>query len=109
MAGGLKPSLRLSFAVALTGAAAIAHGQAQATLADPTRPPAALDATPAATSAPSTRLMNARGTSHTAVTVMRAAVRSQSSENSSLRSFFRTSSTINAATASAMMNVTTFW
>jgi len=54
MAGGLKsPSILQLAAAALAGAAAIAHGQAQATLADPTRPPAAFDASPAAASAPS--------------------------------------------------------
>ena len=54
MAGGLKSSSRLLQAAALAGAAAVAYGQAQApaTLADPTRPPAAFDASPAAAFAP---------------------------------------------------------
>ena len=51
MAGGLKSSSPLLAAAALAGAAAVAL--AQAPLTDPTRPPAALDASPAAATAPS--------------------------------------------------------
>ncbi len=56
MAGALKSSSRLLQAAALAGAAAVAYGQAlaqaPAALADPTRPPAAFAALPAAASAP---------------------------------------------------------
>ena len=57
MAGGLKSSSRLLQAAALAGAAAIVYGpvlaQTPAPLADPTRPPAALVASPVAAPAPS--------------------------------------------------------